>query len=93
MCGNYVKFVVEQPETVNRKTICFIKQDMMDAQERNCLKILYLCAVFLLKGNAPAIELISTAKKKKGILPACMDILPDPRLIIVLHGIRQNQSV
>ena len=62
-CGNNVQFVVEQPETVNRKTIRSVEQVMMDAQGRNCLKILYLCAVFLLKGDAPAIELISIAKK------------------------------
>jgi len=60
MCGNNVKFVVEQPETVNRKTIRSSEQVMMDAQGRNCLKILYLCAVFLLKGDAPA--LISITK-------------------------------
>jgi len=83
MCGNNVKFVVEQPETVNQKTIRSVEQVMMDAQGRNCLKILYLCAVFLLKRDAPAIELISIAKKNE-YCSACTDILPDPRLIIVL---------
>ena len=70
MCGNNVKFVVEQPETVNRKTIPSIEQVMMVAQGRNCLKILYLCAVFLLKGDTPAIELISIAKKINTAPPA-----------------------
>ena len=45
--------------------IIFKACNVSDAQGRNCLKILYLCAVFLLKGDAPTIEFISIAKEKR----------------------------
>ena len=58
MFGN-LRQVVEQPKTVNQKTICSIDQVMMEARRKNCLEMFYLCAVFLLKGDAHAIELSS----------------------------------
>jgi len=53
---------------VNWKTVHSIDQVVMEAQGRNCLKILYLCAAFLMKGDAPAIELICILLKNTACL-------------------------
>jgi len=50
----YVKFVVEQPKTVNWKTIHSIDQVIMEAQRRNCLKIYFdIILIYSIAGGIP----------------------------------------
>ena len=50
MFNTYIKFVVEQPETMSWKAIRSID---MQVQGRNYLEMLYICAVILLKWGCP----------------------------------------
>ena len=49
----YIKFVVEQPDTVGWKIIHSIDQSHFGDPRKNYLNMLYICAVILLKGDVP----------------------------------------
>ena len=49
----FIKFVMEQPETVSQKSIFSIIQVMMEAQGRKYLEMSYLCAVIAIERGCP----------------------------------------
>lgn len=56
MFSTYIKFVVEQPETVSKNVIRSIDEVLMEAKEgtTSCIaETLYLCAVIFIETGGP----------------------------------------